>query len=495
MRVRASRITGARPRALLLALIAAAAVGATDGRAATVRHDIRDPNGFTHSFRSAPFLHPPIVHMSGRDPDPNASGDIFADAENSIQAGPLILSPSGQLIYFQPLRHAAAFNVQVQRYQGQTVLTYWQGYVQDGVGIGQDVILNHNYQQIATVRAGNGYHADLHAFEITPQGDAFISAYAPVQHINLSSLGGPRNGTVLDSIIQEIDVQTGQVLWEWHAYDHVHLGESYAGKPTSAPYDFFHINSIQQLPNGSLLVSARHTWALYEISMKTGRIEEVIGGKHSYFHMGPGTGFEWQHDAHMLPDGTITVFDDGAGEGERSESQSRALRLRVNYRTRRVTLVAAYENKPPILAMSQGSMQVLPDGNVFVGWGSQPYLSEFSKRGGRELFTLHLAGPLESYRGYRFQWWGQPLTALSIATARTPAGTRVYASWNGATDVAAWRVLAGGTQDPSAMTPIGQFPKTAFETAMRVSSTQPYLAVQALGGGGQVLGTSDAVAR
>jgi hypothetical protein len=481
-------------RAALIALVTLCASGglAIDSS----RADIRDSNRYTHSFYSEPGLHPPIVYTSGRDPDPNASGDVFADAENSVQAGPLILGPDGQLIYFQPLNPVAALNVQVQSYQGQTVLTYWEGYVNQGVGVGQDVILNHQYQQIATVRAGNGDKADLHVFTITPRGDAFISAYAPVRHVNLSSLGGPKDGTVLDSIIQEIDIQTGQVLWEWHAYHHVHLSESYAGKPTRLPYDFFHINSVQLLRGGNLLVSARHTWALYEISMRTRRIQEVIGGKHSYFHMAPGANFEWQHDAQMLSDGTITLFDDAdGGPGERSENQSRALRLRIDRKTHRVTLVRAYTNNPPVLAASQGSVQALPDGNMFVGWGSQPFFSEFSKHNGRQLFSLHLAGPVESYRGYRFQWWGQPTTPPSIAAAPAPGGTRVYASWNGATDVASWRLLAGPNQDPTALIPVGQFPKTTFETTMWVPNSQPYVAVQALDSAGQVLDTSAVIAR
>jgi hypothetical protein len=440
----------------------------------------------TYTFYSANALHPPVVWMSGTDPDPLASGDIFADSENSIQAGPLIYSPTGQLIWFGALHHAAAFNLEVQQYQGQSVLTYWQGYVVSGYGVGVDVILNHQYRTIATVHAANGLSADLHSFQLTPDGDALITAYEPV-HADLSSVGGPSNGTVLDSVIQEINVATGHLVWQWHAFGHVHLAESYLGKPGSGPYDFFHINSVQQLPNGNLLVSARHTWALYEINPTTGRIPLVIGGKHSTVKMGPGTNFEWQHDAHMNADGTITMFDDGAGIGEPNERESRALRIRVNSTTRRATLVAAYVNNPSLLADSQGSVQLLPDGNTFVGWGSAPYFTEFSPSG-KQLFSLHFGEPLQSYRAYRFQWWGQPTTPPSVYLTPTSQGTTAYASWNGATDVSAWRVLAG--PNSSSLKPVGQFPRTNFETRMWVRSIQPYFEVQALGSAGQVLGTS-----
>lgn len=467
---------------------------AAPARAASIGHAAQDANGYTHTFHSENWLHPPAVWVSGQDPDSGA-GDVFADAEDALQPGPMILDPNGRLVYFQPLRQPSdAFNVEVQQYQGQSVLTYWQGYFEYGIGIGRDVILDHHYQQVAVVRAGHGYHADVHEFQITPQGDALITAYAPVR-ADLTSIGGSRYGTLLDSIIQEIDIATGQVLWEWHASGHVRLNQTYWIKPGSRgsnPYDFFHVNSIQQLPNGNLLVSARHTWALYEINMKNGRISLVIGGKHSFFKIGRGAQFEWQHDASIQADGTLTVFDNASDGITNNERQSRALRLRVNLKARRVTLVRAYTNKPSLLSGSQGSVQILPDGKVFVGWGAQPYFTEFAA-GGRQLWSLHFDPGPESYRGLRFPWWGQPLTPPSVSASAGPNGTHVYASWNGATTVASWRVLAGPS--PATLTASGEFPKNNFETAMWVYNTQPYIAVQALDASGNALATSAAVAR
>lgn len=441
----------------------------------------------THTFQSEDWLHPPTVSVSGTDPDP-ALGDIFADVENSVQDGPLILSPQGQLIYFQPLSGMRAFNLEVQQYQGQSVLTYWQGV---GVRTGHGVILNHSYQQIAAVYAGNGYSADAHEFQITPQGDALITIYAPVR-ANLSSIGGPRHGTLMDSIIQEIDIATGAVLWEWHASGHVGLRQTHAGTPGRWPYDFFHINSIQQLPDGNLLISARYTWALYEISMSTGRIVRVIGGEQSSFKMGPGTNFEWQHDAAMQPDGTITLFDNASNGSSTDETRSRGLRIRLNSKTRRASLVSAYISDPPLLSTSQGSVQALPDGNAFVGWGSSGYFTELGPRG-RQLFSLHFHFPLESYRGYRFQWWGQPTTPPSVAATATSTGTTVYASWNGATDAATWQVLAGASA--ASLTPVGEYPDSSFETTMATTTTLPYVEARALDSGGNVLGTSATIER
>ena len=451
-----------------------------------VRHDVRDANGFTHSFRSTPGLHPPIEWLSGADSDPG-SGYIFADAQNTIQPGPMILDPAGHLVWFEPLHHSAALNVQVQRYQGRSVLTYWQGYViPPGVGVGSDVVLDHSYQTIATVNAGNGYQTDLHEFQITPQGTALITAYAPVK-ANLHALGGAGNGAVLDSIVQEVDIASGKVLWEWHAYGHVHLAESYSGKPTSKPYDFFHVNSVQQLPNGNLLVSARHTSAVYEVDKRTGKILWALGGKHSSFKIGRGANFAWQHDARMLSDGTITIFDNGAGTYQ-SENQSRALRIRLN--GQQATLVRAYPHKPALLSENEGNVQDLPDGNLFVGWGNSPYFSEF-RSGGRQLFSIRLNAPLQSYRAYRFGWWGQPTAPPSVAVSATTGGSQVYASWNGATAVASWQVLAGPS--PSSLVPVTRAQRSSFETVLSAFNPGPYYAVQALSSDGRVLGTSATV--
>src|SRR5207248_6735811 len=185
------------------------------------------------------------------------------------------------------------------------VLTFWDSY-----GGGVDVILNQAYQQIATVSAGNGYITGNHDFQITPQGTALINAYRIVT-ADLRPVGGKRRGKLIDQAIQEVDIATGRVLWQWDALDHIRLKATHEGKPGSRPYDYLHMNSIQQLPDGDLLVSARHTWAVYEISKQTGRIAWALGGKHSTFRIGRRAAFAWQHDARMLLDGTITLFDNG----------------------------------------------------------------------------------------------------------------------------------------------------------------------------------------
>jgi hypothetical protein len=445
--------------------------------------------GRTRSFHSEPGLHPPVVRADA-DSD-HDSGDIFLSPNRSPQSGNMILNRRGQLVWFHPVSSTgrlAAFNLQVQRYRGRPVLTWWQGRVapEGHSPQGEDVIVDRHYRTVAVVHAGDGYSADLHEFVLTPRGTALLDSYVPVQ-ADLTSLGGPRHGSVYDCVIQELDVRTGRVLWEWHALGHVPLDTSYRRPSGSQPFDFFHLNSIQVLQGERLLISARNTWAAYEISMKTGRVIWTLGGKRSSFRMGPGTNFEWQHDVerrgHLL-----TVFNDAwdGVDNDREEKQSSAKALSLRGHT--VTLVQRYGHHPSVLSSSLGNIQVLPDNDVFVGWGSDPDFSEYAPSG-RQIFNGTFDVGVTSYRAYRFTWSGRPSARPAIALGRGPhRELRVWASWNGATDVAAWRLLGG----PSAtvLNERSTVPKRGFETQITLRTAPGYCAAQALNGRGQVLGTS-----
>jgi Arylsulfotransferase (ASST) len=402
----------------------------------------------------------------------------------------MVLDGRGQLVWFHPLTgHPAKYfaaNFQVQHYEGHPVLTWWQGV---NMGAGEDVIIDTSYRTIATVRAGAGYQADLHEFQITPEGTALLDAVG-VKRADLTSVDGPANGAVLDDVIQEVDIKTGRVLWQWHALGHIPLNASY--EPYASDelwYDFFHLNSIQQLPDGNLLISARNTWAVYEISRKTGKVIWSLGGKHSSFKLGPRVRFEWQHDARLHPGGLLSLFNDAAGDTPPSESQSSAEVLSVDLAARTVSLIRRYVHSPPLITSASGSAQVLPNGDVFVGWGEQPDFSEYTPMG-RQIFTASFPLGIGSYRAFRSPWVGRPHTRPSLAVNRTAGGhVKVYASWNGATQVAAWQVLGGSTAGH--LTALGaSATRTGFETAIEVRGAPRYLAVEALDGKGRVLGTS-----
>jgi hypothetical protein len=430
------------------------------------------------SFHSEPGLHPPAVSVSS-DPD-TRSGDIFLTPAHTREKGPMILNSRGQLVWFHRIRHGLAFNLEVQSYRGRRVLTWWQGRYGRG---GEDVIMDRSYHTVAVLRAGNGYLTDPHDFQLTPQGTAWVVARTSVQ-ANLSSVGGPSNGYVWDSVIQKLAIPSGKVLWEWHAYGHIPLNASHE-RPSGSYCDCFHLNSIQPLPDGDLLVSSRSTWSVYKVSVKTGHVLWTLGGKYNDFKMGSGTQFEWQHDAHKVGN-TLTLFDDAASPEEQPQSSAKVLHLNVSRKT--VTLIHRYTHSPPLLSPAQGSTQVLPNGNVFVGWGSEPDFSEYSPRG-QQIFTGSFALGTTSYRAFRFPWRAHPHSRPKMATSEpTKDGVKVWASWNGATNVAAWRVLGGSRA--GSLGPLITRPDTGFETRIGLTGRPRYVEVQALNRRGKVSGTS-----
>jgi Arylsulfotransferase (ASST) len=444
------------------------------------------------TFQTRPDLTPAAVEVTNPSPRPIA-GDIFLTPQQGpVQNGAMILDPSGNLVWFHPVPVGdMAADLRVQTYQDKRVLTWWQGYSGAGIGEGEDVIDDASYRQLAVVHAGNGLYADLHDFELTPQGTALITAYYPV-YWNAAAGHGSAHQIVLDSVVQEIDIKTGLVLYQWDSLDHVPLSDSYEAMPKSAgsPFDYFHINSVQQAADGNLIISARNTWAAYEIDPGTGSIVWTLGGKRSSFKLGNGVDFAFQHDVRVHTKGgpNVTLFDDGGGP-PRVHRQSRAIRVRIDGKEKTATLVSQDLHSPAVTASFEGNVQALPDGGEFVGWGQQPYFSEYDSRG-QMVFDARFVGNNLSYRAYRYVWTGTPATPPDVAASVSGATTNVYASWNGATGVQAWRVLAGPSS--SALQALATARKQGFETEVRIPS-EPYVSVQALNSAGRVLGTSATV--
>jgi hypothetical protein len=452
------------------------------------------------AFRSRPDLRPPTVTVTASSPA-TAPGEIFtAPYDGPGQSGPMILESDGGLVWFKALpKYTSATNLRVQEYAGKPVLTWWQGDISvHGFGQGEDVILDDAYAPIARVRAGNGLQADLHEFQLTPQGTALITAYAPI-HCDLASVGGSADGAVTDGTFQEVDVRTGLVMFQWTSLDHVALAESYAPASVSDlafPFDYFHINSINLDQDGSLLISARNTWTAYDLNAQTGQIDWRLGGKHSSFTMGPGTATAWQHDPRELANGSFSIFDNGASPTVHSQSRGVVVALEPQAKT--ATLLSELTHTPPISTQSQGDIQAQPNGDWFVGWGEVPDFSELSPTG-QLLFDAHFPAGDQSYRDLRFAWTGSPATrpALAVVAAHGAAAARsagtVYASWNGATLVASWRVFTGDS--PHGMKPVAQAPRSGFETAIALpaGALGAYVTVQAMNGAGQVIGTAKTV--
>ncbi len=447
-------------------------------------------------FASLPGLQPPVVTVTSDSASSTSGYEFLAPYAGPGQAGPMIIEPDGQLVWFKALpANTSATDLRVQRYDGEPVLTWWQGDISvHGFGLGEDYIVNGAYSEVAHVRAANGYQADLHEFQITPADTALITAYDPIR-CDLAGFGGSVDGGLTDAVMQEIDIRTGLVMYEWTSLDHVSPAESFEAashSSSTSPWDYFHMNSINVDRDGSLAVSSRNTWTVYDLDPTTGQIRWQLGGRHSSFSEPPAAHTAWQHDAREEAEGLFSVFDNGSSPTV--HRQSRGLVLRLQAPTKTASVVTEFVHSPPLVAESEGNLQLLEDGNWFVGWGQEPYLSEYSPQGAL-LFEARLPRYVRSYRDLHYSWSGTPAGPPGFAFEGAGAGTGVvYASWNGATSVAAWRVLAGAAA--SALRVVAQVPRSGFETTIPLpaGTAGPYLAVQALGPAGEVLRGSSAVA-
>jgi hypothetical protein len=447
-------------------------------------------SGELQHFLSRPDLRPPIVAVT-TNTGSQAPGDMFlAPYAGPGQYGPMILDGAGKLLWFKAIPSGSrAADLRVQEYQGRPVLTWWQNpLIAAGKRDAGIVIADSSYKDVTIVRAGNGYQPDLHAFDITPQGTALFTVYDAIR-CNLSAHGGPADGAVADTLVQELDLKTGLVRFEWHSLDHVALSNSYMpighGGTQRSPWDWFHINAVSE-PDGDLLVDSRNTWAAYDVDRRGGQVLWTLGGKHSSFGMKPGASPAWQHDVREQSDGTISFFDNGATP--RVHSQSRAIVLSLDHTHMTATLVSGFDHPRPLVAPSQGDFQPLAGGNWFVGWGQEPYFSELTS-GGRLLFDAHLPATYQSYTVLKYSWSGTPTQPPRLAIRSVAhGGLTAYASWNGATAVTQWRLLGGSSAH--ALGPIVTAPRADFETAISISTPPRYLAVQALDAEGHVLSTS-----
>jgi hypothetical protein len=478
--------------ACLLTLAALALVPASSSAAGTP--------GF-YSFVSDPGLHPPKLDVLVRKRG-LARGDFLVASGGAGprggqgkggQSGPMIVDSQLQPVWFGGPRSVFDFGQQTYRGKPALVLAAPQSLV----------VLDEHYRTMATVRVRDPWMIDGHDASIVG-GNIWVVVTRPVRHRNLTRYGGPRSANVLDCGLQEFRLGTGRLIRTWDALNpggrpNVPLsaselapGHARGRKGQSVEWDPYHLNSVQALPDGDLIVSMRDTWAVYLINPRTGRVVWTLGGKNSTFHVARRAHFDWQHDAELVGPGqggigrnvTLTLFNDNNGRVPNRPSSGMVLRL--NTVTRRASLVRAYRHRPALKAVVEGSMQLLPNGNALVGWGSEPYFSEYSKAG-ELLLDVRWPLPDSSYRAlFTDSWVGAPYYPPRGAVR----GQTVYASWNGATQVAEWQVLAGPRAGPLKVVAAGA--RTGFETAIPLAHTYGTYEVRALRADGRVLETSRA---
>jgi Arylsulfotransferase (ASST) len=496
--------------ALVVSGCGAAHVLTRPKRLPAIRAFADKPAGSVAAFHSRPDLRPPTVtatprtEAGGLAPETGAGGLARTDPgllflgpgpvslSGSQQYGPLIVNRAGAPVWFRPLSSGLqATNFASARYRGKPVLLWWEGKIeQSGYGQGEAVVLDDDYREIARVRAAAGRSMDLHALTLTAQGTALFTCYPQTVPMDLSSDDMPRNSQVLESIIQEVDIATGRLLFEWRSLQHIPVSASQ--EPHGEPYDYLHINSIEELPDANLLVSGRHTWALYKLDRRTGNVIWTLGGKQSQFRMGPGAQFAWQHDARQPSEQVLTVFDNGSDGPLTTERESRGLVLEVDETRRRVTLRKAYTSPDRLLAGAMGSVQIGSQERVLVGFGVASHVTEFGSDG-TPLLDVALPPGMYTYRGLRLPWSGNPHHRPAVAAGRDrrSGASIVYASWNGATKVTGWKVAAGSRHDQ--LRPLGIARHHGFETVIPLPADHRYASVTALDRAGRELRRSPTI--
>jgi hypothetical protein len=446
-------------------------------------------------FHTLPGLRPTGFCVALRRGAPHPQEDLLVTPRPDprknpgAQFGLMLISPDGKLLFYQR-RPTKVHDLKVVRYHGQRMLAFFQqdadhGYYQ---------LLDDRYRPVQRITA-HGYPTNLHELQVLPDGTAYVSADHPVRQAD--------GRTVVEYVVQRVAADSGRVLFEWHSLDHVAPRTSYEERPAgAAPWDYFHGNSIDPPAptDRTVIVSSRNTSSLYGVDPSTGQTRWILGGQRDQFHLPRRWRFCAQHDAHRLADGDIMLFDNGGahmpGTHRCPLHPARALVFRLDLRRRRARLVRSFPSQPVspdgrgFYSGFVGSARPLPGGGAAVDWGEIPRVSLFGSEG-REDGLLRLR--FWSYRAVPARWVGRPAGRPAIATRRDGSTLDVWASWNGATQIRRWQILAGPR--PSDLRPVGAPAAFAdLETRLRVSTPAPYVAVRALGPGGHTLGESPAVA-
>jgi hypothetical protein len=503
----------------LMALSAAGVVVLTPAAAAETGQPPANPNAAyttqqAWTFASSPNLHPPKLHTDRPTQAKKLTpGYFFLGSFKNLtmtkpmngQAGPLLVDSHLQPVWFRPdcVTGCESQDVWTQdlgqeTYQGQPVLTWWQGAL-SAVGVtesGADYVVNEHYRTVATLHGADGWIIDSHDLVISGH-NAWVSVTKNVP-VDLSAYGGSPHGTVIDTAVQKYDLRNGALLDTWDPLTHVPLSDSYSRpNPNGAPWDAYHLNSIQ-VGNGTFLAGFRNTWSAYMVNASTQATEWILGGKRSTYTFGPGAAFSWQHTVLLHPGGIVTVFDDsccaitgvknGVAQFAPPNGPARGLILKLDTGAHTASLVAQYVRGPKFYVAFTGSMQMLSSGNIVVGWGSTPYFTEYSKSGKVLLDAVWPSTDL-SYRAQLVQnWVGTPFFPPAGAVRVRRGKPTVYASWNGATQVASWQVLAG--HDAKHLSVVASKARSGFETAIRLKRGYKLYKVRALDARGRPLKTS-----
>ncbi|KAF2500904.1 hypothetical protein BU16DRAFT_499701 [Lophium mytilinum] len=462
-------------------------------------------------YKSRPDLAPPTLNITTPATSTVSPGYIFVAPysfpgwdpplpHGPLQPGPYIFTSSGELVWsgFGYISGYVA-NFQAARWKGKDVIFAFEGSLngKKGHGHGHTTILNGSYEAIKQVRGAGSKILDVHEFQVLDERTAVVEIYRPTP-FELKRFGtGPKSQWIVDAVFQDIEIDTGRLLFEWSSLDHVPPEESVysiaslafgTGHNSSDALDYFHINSVDRDSDHSYLVSGRHTSTIYKINGTSSAIIWRLGGKHSNFTLGPGVAFSFQHHARFIShpksagDDTsieiISLFDNSGPElhsesGEYANESSGKI-LALNTTSWTATLLQSFPAPAGVFALSQGNTQILPNGNAFVSWGSAGAITEFSPDG-TVIFHAYLEsgdlwtnGNVQNYRGFRFNWTGTPHEEPAIVALTHGESTVVYVSWNGDTETVSWAFY--GVDNEGREIIMGEKAREGFETSFYVWS-------------------------
>jgi hypothetical protein len=469
------------------------------------------------NYHTAKF-HPMHVHVCTRKAH-EAPGQIFvAPMQNGQfkmvgQPGALMLDQGGHVLWFHPAAKGQLIaDFQTQTFNKHPVLTFWQGKIAippknttlpPGAPVsGAIFVYNDHYQLIKTIRAhGKGWVTDFHDLVFTaptttyPQGTALFLA--------AKKEAGGAPGGFEDQEIQEVNMAnpSGPLVWSWDVHSAIGAHTSHVKPPSKGVWDPYHANSIDIRPaggvaDGQVLLSLRNTWGIYNINHANKKIIwKLINGKGSTYTLAKSAKFFWQHDAHFHGKKQISIFDDDCCNlppaTVKPEGPARGLLLTLKGKT--ATTARQYHHPNTSVVLTLGSFRYVSGGHAFIGWGQSPYYSEYTNNAKTLLYDVAMPKGDVTYRALKAKWVGMPGTkALGVAVRKVGGKPVVYASWNGATQVAKWKVLAG-KKAGSATKAAGTASWAGFETPITASNAGPFFKVQALDSHGHVLGTSKVV--
>ncbi|KXT01166.1 hypothetical protein AC578_622 [Pseudocercospora eumusae] len=471
------------------------------------------------SFISRPDILVPSLDVRTYHSESISPGYIFfstwsIDKSVDAQNAPYIFTNDGELVfagYTPSLPATKYFNFQAHRFaNGTRILSVFRGASEQGRGQGHIALFDDSYRLIRTIDAPDGGPLDFHEFQLLDDGKtAIVVGFRPVQ-ADLSQFGIVEGlGWLLDSMFWVLDLEErGEdgkdvVKFAWRASEHIAAGEAYmpptlrrmAGMSWKGAYDYCHINSVDRFANGDFLLSARHTNAMYRIDGKTGAIIWAFGGKRSSFNLLNFT-FSSQHDARVVEEhdnGTevvISFFNNAYNGVLRTSNSSSALVAQVATEREEARLLKQFFPAEEALAPNQGSEQRFDDGHTLVSWGLRAEFSEFDQDGKRILDVAFAEDGTRVYRVRKYGWIGKPLEdeiAVYLYARTSASKTFFWMSWNGATEVTAWRALR---EDGLIL---GQVEWEGFESCFESESFVGVGYVEAVGRDGKTLGRSTLV--